>query len=101
MSGILRKWRPDDAEALAEILSDRRILDNLRDGIPFPYAKEDGEEFIAAMCSPRTKTKSLPSRFRKREKRQAASRRTAGATSTVAPPNSAITSPPGTGAKES
>lgn len=49
MSGILRKWRPDDAEALAEILSDRRILDNLRDGIPFPYAKEDGEEFIAAM----------------------------------------------------
>lgn len=51
MSGILRKWRPDDAEALAEILSDRRILDNLRDGIPFPYAKEDGEKFIAAMLS--------------------------------------------------
>lgn len=47
----LREWRLSDAESLASILNNKKILDNLRDGIPFPYTQKDGEEFICAMLS--------------------------------------------------
>ena len=30
----IREWTVDDAETLAELLNDKRILDNLRDGLP-------------------------------------------------------------------
>lgn len=43
----LRKWRMDDAEALSALLNNKKILDNLRDGIPYPYTKKDAEEYIA------------------------------------------------------
>lgn len=45
----LRHWRIEDAKDIAETLNNRKVLDNLRDGIPFPYTVEDAEEFIAAM----------------------------------------------------
>lgn len=45
----LRPWRAGDAGALARLLNNRRILDNLRDGLPFPYTERDGAEYIAAM----------------------------------------------------
>lgn len=44
----LRPWRPDDAAQLAAILNNKSILDNLRDGIPFPYTLDDAKAFIAA-----------------------------------------------------
>ncbi len=47
----LRKWQYSDAERLASILSNKKILDHLRDGIPYPYTKQDGIEFISAMLS--------------------------------------------------
>lgn len=43
----IRRWQPGDAEALAEIINNKKIQDNLRDGIPFPYTVRDAEEFIA------------------------------------------------------
>lgn len=45
----IRKWELSDAEDLAKALSDKRVQDNLRDGLPYPYTKEDGEWFITEM----------------------------------------------------
>lgn len=47
----LRRWRIEDAKDIAETLNNRKVLDNLRDGIPFPYTVEDAEEFITAMIN--------------------------------------------------
>lgn len=47
----IRKWRMDDAADLAELISNKKIQDNLRDGLPFPYTKQDGEFFISQMLS--------------------------------------------------
>lgn len=47
----LRAWTPADAAALAAALSNRRVQDNLRDGLPYPYTEEDGRAYIAAMLA--------------------------------------------------
>jgi RimJ/RimL family protein N-acetyltransferase len=46
---ILRKWAEEDANQLAAALNNKKILDNLRDGLPFPYTVEDAKEYIKAM----------------------------------------------------
>ena len=51
MDCVLRPWQAEDAEDLAAALNDKRVLDNLRDGLPYPYTKEDAESFIAAMLA--------------------------------------------------
>lgn len=57
MECTLREWRPEDRTALAALLNNRKILDNLRDGLPYPYTERDAGEFIAAMrAADRTKT---------------------------------------------
>lgn len=48
MKCIIRHWKIEDAESLAEALNNKKIHDNLRDGIPFPYTVEDAKEYIAA-----------------------------------------------------
>ncbi|KAB1439811.1 GNAT family N-acetyltransferase [Candidatus Galacturonibacter soehngenii] len=45
----LRKWKMEDAPSLAEALNNKKILDNLRDGLPFPYTQEDARAFIEIM----------------------------------------------------
>jgi len=47
----IRPWRIEDAHSLATALNNPKILDNLRDGLPFPYTLKDAEEFISAMLS--------------------------------------------------
>lgn len=47
----IRQWRESDAPDLAAALSNEKILDNLRDGLPFPYTEKDGLDFIKAMLS--------------------------------------------------
>lgn len=42
----LKKWDRSYAEKLAELLNDRSILDNLRDGLPFPYRERDALFYI-------------------------------------------------------
>ena len=32
----IRQWRLEDAEVLAKVMNNKKILDNLRDGIPYP-----------------------------------------------------------------
>ena len=43
---IIRRWRPEDAAALARAINDEAVQANLRDGLPFPYAVSDAEAFI-------------------------------------------------------
>lgn len=45
----IREWRLDDAAELAELLNNKKILDNLRDGLPYPYTESDARYYINAM----------------------------------------------------
>lgn len=47
----IRKWRLSDAADLAAALSNKNILDNLRDGLPYPYTEQDGAAYISAMLA--------------------------------------------------
>ena len=47
----IRKWQLSDAADLALALSNKKVQDNLRDGLPYPYTEKDGEEYIQAMLS--------------------------------------------------
>ena len=51
MNCVLRKWRLPDAKDLAAALNNEKILNNLRDGLPFPYTQQDAHDYIAAMLS--------------------------------------------------
>ena len=47
----LRTWRLSDAKDLAAALNHRSVLNNLRDGLPFPYTEQDAKEYIIATLS--------------------------------------------------
>ena len=47
----LKKWELSDARDLAEVLSNKKVQNNLRDGLPYPYTERDGEEYISAVLS--------------------------------------------------
>ena len=47
----IRKWELSDATDLALALSNKKVQDNLRDGLPYPYTEQDGVEYIQAMLS--------------------------------------------------
>lgn len=51
MECTIRFWDIKDAGQFAENISNKKILDNLRDGMPFPYTKKDAEEFITSMLN--------------------------------------------------
>lgn len=42
----LRTWQTKDAPSLAQELNNKKIWDNCRDMLPFPYSPEHGEAFI-------------------------------------------------------
>ena len=46
MGCYLREWNLNDAESLADLLNNKKILDNLRDGLPFPYTKDNAIDYI-------------------------------------------------------
>ena len=53
----IREWKLEDSVRLAEMLNNRKILDNLRDGLPYPYTINDAKDYITAMLSAdKTKT---------------------------------------------
>ena len=57
MDCIIREWRLEDKSDLAAMLNNKNILNNLRNGLPYPYTIDDAEEFITAMLSAdKTKT---------------------------------------------
>ena len=47
----LRTWRLSDAKDPAAALNHRSVLNNLRDGLPFPYTEQDAKEYIIATLS--------------------------------------------------
>lgn len=49
MNCEIRKWKLTDAKELAVAISNQKIQDNLRDGLPYPYTENDAEEYISAM----------------------------------------------------
>src|SRR5678810_970656 len=46
MKVILREWKRSDADALAAIANNKKIWDNVRDRLPFPYTKKDAKEWL-------------------------------------------------------
>lgn len=48
---IIREWKVSDAKALAGLLNDKKILDNLRDGLPYPYTESDALWYINSCLS--------------------------------------------------
>jgi ribosomal-protein-alanine N-acetyltransferase len=44
---VLRPWKKNDAHPLAVIANNKKIWDNLRDHIPYPYTLADAEKWIA------------------------------------------------------
>lgn len=51
MECTIRAWRQEDAQELSDLLNNPNILNNLRDGLPFPYTVRDAENFISAMLA--------------------------------------------------
>jgi RimJ/RimL family protein N-acetyltransferase len=47
----IRKWKIEDAANLAATLNNKKIHDNLRDGLPFPYTVKDAKEYISSMLT--------------------------------------------------
>ena len=39
----IREWRINDKSALAENLNNPKVLNNLRDGLPYPYTEHSGD----------------------------------------------------------
>lgn len=51
MNVNIREWNIEDKTELAENLNNMNILNNLRDGLSYPYTEDDAEDFISAMLS--------------------------------------------------
>jgi RimJ/RimL family protein N-acetyltransferase len=49
MDCVIREWKIDDKDDLAKILNNKNILNNLRDGLPYPYTKKDAIEYITSV----------------------------------------------------
>lgn len=45
----IRPWKMEDAAELASAINNKNVLDNLRDGIPYPYTEDDARFFINGM----------------------------------------------------
>ena len=51
MKVSIRSWKKSDAASLAATLSNKKILNNLRDGLPYPYTEKDALEYIIYILS--------------------------------------------------
>lgn len=47
----IRTWRLSDAADLARTIGNPAVLQNLRDGIPYPYTEKDARDFIQEMMN--------------------------------------------------
>ena len=47
----IRLWSMEDSKDLAKALNNKKVHDNLRDGLPLPYTVSDAESFISTMLS--------------------------------------------------
>ena len=49
MNVKIRQWKSEDAKSLAAVLSNKNVLNNLRDGLPYPYTEKDAADYINLM----------------------------------------------------
>jgi RimJ/RimL family protein N-acetyltransferase len=56
MKVILREWKRSDADALAVVANNKKIWDNLRDRLPYPYTKKDAKEWLKLVRKQKTVT---------------------------------------------
>ena len=48
----IREWKESDAAALSSALNNKNVMDNLRDGLPFPYTESDALFYInSCICA--------------------------------------------------
>lgn len=47
----IRRWELSDAGELAAALSNKRVQDKLRDGLPYPYTERDARDYIESMLA--------------------------------------------------
>lgn len=47
----IRSWTPNDAPDLAAALNNKKIQDNLRDGLPYPYTEKDAADYICSVLA--------------------------------------------------
>lgn len=47
----IREWRTEDAKSLAVIADSKKVQDNLRDGLPYPYTEADALWYINSCIS--------------------------------------------------
>ncbi|MHC1772187.1 MAG: GNAT family N-acetyltransferase [Flexilinea sp.] len=47
----IRPWQMDDAVNLSFALNNKKVQDNLRDGLPYPYTVEDAKSYITTMLN--------------------------------------------------
>lgn len=47
----IRKWKQSDSASLASALNNEKVLNNLRDGLPYPYTEKDAASYINAMLT--------------------------------------------------
>lgn len=48
---IIRSWSKDDFSTLAKYLDNKKIWDNCRDSLPYPYSENDAQQFIQFVLS--------------------------------------------------
>lgn len=51
MTTEIRAWRMEYASDIAEALNNKKVQDNLRDGLPYPYTVEHAEAYIYSMLN--------------------------------------------------
>ena len=51
MEFVLRRWKAEDVDSVFCFANNKKIAGNMVDAFPFPYAKKDAEDFIAAILA--------------------------------------------------
>ncbi len=51
MPSVLKKWELSDAAQLAESISNKKVQQYFRDGLPYPYTEQDGKDYISFILS--------------------------------------------------
>ena len=51
MKVSIRTWKQSDAASLASALSNKNVLNHLRDGLPYPYLEKDAMDYIIFILS--------------------------------------------------
>lgn len=46
MHVVIREWRKEDKQPLLQLVNNKKIWDNVRDRLPFPYTEKDADEWL-------------------------------------------------------